>query len=108
MTMGPMSLAALTGLPNGGKKSSRGNRKTSDRPGAKHLGALQRAHAAGDFKGAKRAALDYAKAIHQHSASESPEDHAELVEQESAPVAPAAPKSDRLKLAKLAAMRRKP
>lgn len=44
-------------------KTHRG-RKPSTKPGASHLGMLQQAHAAGDFKAAKTHALNYAKAVH--------------------------------------------
>lgn len=60
-----------TGLPAGKKKTHRG-RKPSDKPGAKHLSELQRAHGAGDFKTAKIHALNYAKAAHSH-AGETPD-----------------------------------
>lgn len=103
--MNPLSLSSMTGLPSG-KKHKRGPRAKSGKPGAEHLGALQRAHAAGDLKAAKRAALDYAKAAHQHSAAETPEEHASLVAQDQSAV-PAKSTTDRARLAKLAMSRKK-
>lgn len=52
-----------------GKPTHRG-RKPSTKPGASQLGALQQAHAAGDFKAAKSAALNYANTVHTHLTSQ--------------------------------------
>lgn len=57
----PMNFAsALTGLPV--KKPHVRGRKPSSKPGAQHLGLLQKAHAAGDMKAARTHALNYARA----------------------------------------------
>jgi hypothetical protein len=51
------------------KSGVRRGRKPSTKPGAQHLGALQKAHAAGDFKAAKTHALNFANALHAHMSS---------------------------------------
>ncbi len=62
----PVSVAQeFTGDAPPRKKTKRG-RKPSGKPGSEHIAALQKAHGAGDFKAAKTAALNYAKAAHAH------------------------------------------
>lgn len=84
-------------------------RKRSGKPGASHLIAIQNAHGKGDFKTAKRAALDYAKACHQHgNAEEEAEYHATAPSQPMSMGKASGGTDRRAQLAKIAASRKKP
>ena len=66
------SLTGYTGLPTGRKKTRRGPRKASAKPGASLLHALTQAHQAGNYAQAKTHALNFANALHQHLSGAAP------------------------------------
>lgn len=62
----PTGIASqMTGLPTGKPKHARG-KKGSGKPFAAHVGAIQKAHGAGDLAAVKTHALNLANAVHKH------------------------------------------